>query len=165
MNSILNHCHDGAGADWIIIAFYAIAVACMLTSAVVSRSSMIRTAALLITAAWAYSLFAYLYIGKASYFVLAFVIDAMLAYRFRIMAQRDLFPVALFYICLVEMAFICFAFAVVMDNFWIVFWLNRIFDLTLLYIIGSSLLRSRYLRRAGDKKNRLGGWRAQFAAT
>ena len=32
MDCILNHCHDGADGDWILIVYYAVAVSCMLVS-------------------------------------------------------------------------------------------------------------------------------------
>ena len=164
MDCILNHCHDGADGDWILIIYYAMAVAFMLVSALISKSKMIRSAALLITAAWVYSLFAMLYIGGRSYLYVAVMINCLLAWRFWMMAQRDFFPMALFLIVIFENLFLGFAIATSFDWWWTIFTLNRLFELMLLYIIASSLFRLRVLKGANEKREPQRGWRAQFAA-
>ena len=164
MDCILNHCHDGADGDWILIVYYAVAVSCMLVSALFSKSKMIRSAALLITAAWAFSLFAMLYIGGAAYLYVAVMINCVLAWRFFRLAQRDLFPIVLLLIVICENLFLGFAIATSFDWWWTIFTLNRLFELMLLYIIGSSLFRMRVLKSVDENRKPPRGWRAQFAA-
>ena len=164
MDCILNHCHDGADSDWVLIVYYALAVVCMLASAFLSKSKMIRTAAFLITAAWVYSLFAMLYIGGAAYLYVAIMINCALAWRFWIMAQHDLFPIVLLLIVICETLFLGFAIATSFDWWWTIFTLNRLFELILLYIIGRSMFRMRVLKSMNEKRKPPRGWRAQFAA-
>lgn len=145
MECILNHCHDSIAADVAVTIFYSLAVGIMIVFALLSQSRAIQTAALLLASVWLISLLYYLIIGGARHYALIFMLDGALAYQFWRMAQREMFPVFLFYLMLADMAFILFAFAISLEHFWFMFMLNRNFDATLLYIIGSSIYRIRKL--------------------
>ena len=78
------------------------------------------------------------------------------------MAQLTVFPAGLCLILLGEIAFLLAAKAVALDAYWTSFWLNRIFEITLLYVIGGSLLRLRLLRGEAQGQERAHGRRKHF---
>ena len=86
-------------------------------------------------------LFAFFYLNGPSYFLVAVMLDTILAYHFWRMAKVELFPAPLCIILLFEITFIVFATSVGLANHATLFVLNRIFELILLYLIGCSLFR------------------------
>lgn len=153
MNCILNHCHAQISNDFLVIGAYSAAVLTMVILASLARSKSIRTAALLIAGSWVISSFAFFYFDARSAILLtAILIDLPLAWRFRQMTNSTVFPFALCLIMLGEVVFVLTAAAVALDTYWLLFGLNRIFEITLLYVIGCSLLRLRLLR-AGEQDN------------
>jgi len=119
----------------------------MIACALRSKSKTIQNCAFLIGGSWLIMIVAYFYLDHAAvYFALTLTLDALLACCFWRMAQRTVFPAGLCLILLGEIAFLLAAKAVAIDVYWTSFWLNRIFEITLLYIIGGSLLRLRLLR-------------------
>ncbi len=147
MHCILNHCHAQLANDILVVGFYATAVLTMIACALLSQSNTIWNCALLIGGSWLISLFAFFYLdGPAALFAVTLIIDICLAWRFWRMAQRDVFPAGLCLILIGEITFVLAAKAVALDAYWTTFGLNRIFEITLLYVIGSSLLRQHLLR-------------------
>ncbi|MEQ1931996.1 MAG: hypothetical protein ABL957_15900 [Parvularculaceae bacterium] len=147
MDCILNHCHALMANDILVVGFYGTAVLTMIACAFLSKSNTIRKCALLIGGSWLITIFGYFYLDRPAAFIAATLfVDSFLAWRFWRMAQRDVFPAGLCLILTGEIAFVLAAKAVALDAYWTAFWLNRIFEITLLYIIGGSLLRLRLLR-------------------
>lgn len=147
MNCILNHCHAPLANDILIVGFYGTAVLTMIACAMVARSNTIRRCAFLIGGSWIITIFSYFYLDSpAAFSAVTLIVDALLACRFWRMAQCSVFPAGLCLILIGEIAFVLAAKTVALDAYWTAFWLNRIFEITLLYIIGGSLLRLRLLR-------------------
>jgi hypothetical protein len=147
MNCILNHCHAQISNDSLVIGAYGAAVLTMLILASFARSKSIRTAAFLIAGSWVMSSFAFFYFDARFAIILtAILIDLPLAWKFRQMTNSRVFPSALCLLMLGEVLFVLAAAAVALDTYWLVFGLNRIFEITILYVIGCSLLRLRLLR-------------------
>lgn len=146
MDCILNHCHDGADGDWILIIYYALAVTSMVVFALLSQSKTIQTAALMISGVWLFSILSFLAVGGAKYFALVVLLDGALAYQFWRMSRTEFFPAPLCCFMIADILFILIASVFSMTEFWKIFILNRIFELTLIYIIGSSIYRIRKLR-------------------
>ena len=136
----------------------------MVTLAICAKSTSILKVALLICSAWLFSLFSFLYIDVPAYFLLAIIIDSVLAFQFWRMAQFEIFPVILCVIMLCEVGFLATAVAVSFDDYWTIFVLNRSFELMLLYVIGSSIYRIHGLRYDKEKQEPPRVWRLQFIA-
>ena len=163
MDCILNHCHAQITTDILITGFYGTAVLAMIACALRSRSKTIQDCAFLIGGSWLIMIVAYFYLDHAAaYFALTLTLDALLACCLWRMAQRTVFPLGLCLILLGEIAFLLAAKAIAMDVYWTSFWLNRIFEITLLYIIGGSLLRLRLLRGEAQGQERAHGRRKHF---
>jgi hypothetical protein len=77
------------------------------------------------------------------------LIDAALVAYFLSAARRRLFPVPLFLIYEFEIAYYLYATLADTSYYWIAFTANRLFELSLIYIIGCSIYRIRALRRRG----------------
>lgn len=80
------------------------------------------------------------------------------------MAQRRILAAALCLIYLAEIVFIITALSVGISTWWTLFTLNRLFELTLLYLIGCSAFRLYLRRRQAKSHTPLTGWRANFVA-
>lgn len=146
MNCILNHCHEQIAVDYVVIAYYAVAVGVMIVFSLLSQSKTIRIAALMISGVWLFSILYYLAIGGVQYFTLVVLMDGLLAYQFWRMSKAEAFPAALCCLMIADIAFITTAAAFSLAEFWMIFVLNRIFELTLAYIMGASIYRIRKLR-------------------
>ncbi len=163
MDCILNHCHAQMATDILIAGFYGTAVLAMIACALRSKSKTNQDCALLIASSWLVTIVAYFYLDHAAaYFALTLTLDALLACCFWRMAQRTVFPAGLYLIQLGEIAFLLAANAVAVDTYWTSFWLNRIFEITLLYVIGGSLLRLRLLHGEAQGQERAHGRRKHF---
>ncbi len=163
MDCILNHCHAQITTDILITGFYGTAVLAMIACALRSKSKTIQDCAFLIGGSWLVTILAYYYLDHAAaYFALTLALDALLACCFWRMAQRTVFPAGLCLILIGEIAFLLAAMAVAIDVYWTSFWLNRIFEITLLYIIGGSLLRLRLLHSEAQGHECAHGRRKHF---
>ena len=164
MECILNHCHDGIGGDYLVIGFYVTAVSFLFIMAFLSRSNSIQTAATLIAGSWIFSAAYFFYIGGAGYYLLVILINLLLAFRFLKMSQVQLFPVVLCAIFFMEAGFLTIARTVSFEPYWTIFILNRVFELSLLYIIGCSIHRIRKFRPATEKQPLTHGSNVPFIA-
>lgn len=163
MDCILNHCHAQMANDILVVGFYGTAVLTMIACAFLARSITIWNCALLIGGSWLISLFAFFYLeAPAALAVVTLIVDSCLAWRFWRMAQRDVFPGGLCLILIGEIAFVLAAKAVALNAYWTTFGLNRIFEITLLYLIGGSLLRLRLLREEEQVPEQSHGRRKLF---
>lgn len=150
--------------DVAVIVFYAMAVGAMIIFAWLSQSKTVQTAALMITGAWLISLIYFLYFGGSQYYVLTLLLDFVLAFQFWRMARKEIFPVALCFLMIGEVLFLFSAAAISLSSFWIVFGLNRIFELTLAYVIGCSIYRIRKLETPPGNAARGDDLRLKFIA-
>lgn len=148
--------------DILVVGFYGTAVIVTVALALLANSRSIRTAAILIGGAWAFSIFTFFYLNPTGYFLVAVMLDTLLAYHFWRMARVEIFPAALCVILLFEISFIVFAEAAALAPFWTMFVLNRIFELTLLYLIGCSFFRIHIRRLQKNSDQPITGWRANF---
>lgn len=162
MGCILNRCTDQVASDLLVIAYYATFVLVAVGLSYLALSRSIRTAASLIGIAWAFGLFAFFYLNGPSYFLVAVMLDTILAYHFWRMAKAQLFAAPLCLIFLFEIAFVTFTQAVGFSTFWTMFVLNRLFELTLLYLIGCSFFRIRIMRLQKKLKEPITDWRVRF---
>jgi len=162
MTCILNYCSGQPTADLLVIFYYLTAVLATLGLAYRANSRMVRTAASLVGICWAFGLFAWLYLGVASYYLVAVMLDTILAYQFWRIGKISLFAVPLFYFQMLDIAFIVFAQSVGLSNFMTMFVLNRGFELTLLYLSGCSLFRLHVLHLQKTSKEPITDWRVRF---
>lgn len=163
MDCILNFCDAQNATDILITGFYGTAVLVMIACALRSRSKTIQDCALLIGGSWLITIVAYFNLSQSATFsAVTLSADIFLAWRFWRMAQRSVFSAGLCLILIGEIAFVVAAKAVALDAYWTAFWLNRIFEITLLYIIGGSLLRLRLLRGEAQGQERAHGRRKHF---
>lgn len=151
MECLLNHCHEEIATDVAVIIFYATAVGAMIVFAWLSQSKTVQTAALMIAGAWIFTVLYYFYIDGPSYYAMTLTLDGLLAYQFWRMSLKQTFPVALCLLMLGEVLFLFGAAAISLDPYWIIFTLNRAFELTLAYIIGCSIYRIRKLKMPNEK--------------
>jgi len=162
MGCVLNRCTDHIASDLLVVAYYATFVLLAVGLSYLANSRSIRTAASLIGIVWALGLFAFFYLNITSYFLVAVMLDTILAYHFWRMAKVELFAAPLYLILLFEITFIAFTQAVGLSSFSTMFALNRLFEATLLYLIGCSLFRIHVLRLQKKSKEPITGWRAKF---
>lgn len=164
MGCILNYCSGHPSADLLVILYYLTAVLIAVGLSYKAGSKLIRTAASLVGICWAFGLFAFLYVDIATYFLSAVMLDTILAFQFWRMGKKALFAVPLFYLIMFEIAFIVFAQGAGLSTYAIMFILNRVFELTLLYLIGCSLFRFHVLRLQKASNEPITDWRARFVA-
>ncbi len=164
MQCIFDYCKANLSGDLLVVAYYATLVLITLVAAFLSRSRVIRVAALLITGAWVLGTFSFFYLKLPAHYVVAIALDATLGFCFWRMAQRRILAAALCLIHLAEIAFITAALSAGLSTWWTLFTLNRLFELTLLYLIGASLFRLHLRRRQSRSQAPLTGWRANFMA-
>ncbi|MGD9800365.1 MAG: hypothetical protein AB7F91_17980 [Parvularculaceae bacterium] len=164
MQCIFDYCKADLSGDLLVVAFYAALVLITLVAAFLSRSRVLRTAALLIASAWVLGTLSFFYLKPPAHYVVAIALDATLAFCFWRMAQRRILAAALCLIHLAEIAFITAALSAGLSTWWTLFTLNRLFELTLLYLIGASLFRLHLRRRYANSQAQLTGWRANFIA-
>lgn len=162
MGCILNRCNDHVAGDLLVVAYYAAFVLTAVRLSYLANSRSIRTAASLIGIAWAFGLFAFFYLNPPSYFLVAVMLDTILAYHFWRMAKVEIFPAPLCIILMVEITFITFSQAAGLSHYATMFILNRIFEATLLYLIGCSVFRIRLLRHQRNSKSPITDWRVRF---
>lgn len=162
MGCILNRCTDHVASDLLVVAYYASFVLFAVGLSYLAQSRSIRTAASLIGIAWAFGLFAFFYLNGPGYFLVAVMLDTILAYQFWRMAKISIFPAPLCFIFLVEIAFVTFTQVVGFSTFWTMFVLNRLFEITLLYLIGCSFFRIRITRLQKKSKEPITDWRVRF---
>jgi hypothetical protein len=162
MQCIFDYCKIDLSGDLFVVAFYATAVLITLGASHLARSRAIRTAAMLIGGAWVFGTFSFFSLKLPAHYFVAVMLDATLALCFWRMAHRQIFPAALCAIHLAEIAFIAVALSAGLSTWWTLFALNRLFELTLLYLIGCSIFRL-YLRSRHSKTQAPPtGWRANF---
>lgn len=159
---ILNYCKDDLSGDLLVVAFYGTAVLITLGLSFVARSRSIRTAAMLISGAWTFGLFAFFYVKVPAYFLVAVMLDTVLAFHFWRMAKVEIFAAPLCLIMLLEITVVTFSHAVGLTTYATLFTMNRFFELTLLYLIGCSLFRIHILRLQRKSDQPITGWRAKF---
>lgn len=164
MECIFDYCEADLSGDLLVVAYYATLVLITLVAAFLSRSRVIRTAAVLIAGAWVLGAFSFFYLRPPSHYVVAIALDATLAFCFWRMAQRRSLAAVLCLIHLVDIGFIVAAVSSSLPTWWTLFTLNRLFELTLLYLIGASLFRLHLLRRQAKSGAPFTGWRANFMA-
>ena len=164
MQCIFSYCKDDLSGDLLVVGFYAILVLITLGAAFLARSRVIRNAALLIGAAWAVGIFSFFSLRLPAHYLVAIALDATLAFCFWRMAQRRILAAVLCLVHLVEIAFLMAAMSAGLSTWWTLFTLNRLFELTLLYLIGCSLFRLYIRRRSAKSPAPLTGWRANFMA-
>ena len=162
MTCILNYCSGHAAADYLVIFYYFAAVALACGLSYLAHSKAIRTAASLIAIAWAFGLFAYLYLAGPGYFLVAVMLDTVLLFQFWRMGRVSIFPVPLFYLLMFEIAFIVLSQSVGMTNFATMFVLNRVFEAMLVYLIGCSLFRMHVTRLQEKSAAPITDWRVRF---
>lgn len=162
MQCIFGYCKEDLSSEIFVVAYYAALVLAAVGLSLLARSRAIRTAALLIAGAWALSLFAFFYVRIPAYFPVVVILDAVLAYRFGRMAKVHFFPAPLCVLQLVEIAFVAVAVTAGLPTYWTLFVMNRLFELTLIYLIGCALFRIHLLRRQRKSKTPITGWRANF---
>lgn len=117
-----------------------------------ARSKLILAAALALGLNWLISLY-WWWTGAAHGHVWGLAInDAVLAAFFWRLSRRKWFPVPLFFI---EAVLLCYygyvAIFGVKTWFWISAFINRLFDLELIYVAACALYRIRALRRARER--------------
>ena len=164
MECILNYCSGHVGADLMVIAYYLTAVLIAVGLSYVGRSKLVRSVASLVGICWAFGLFAFLYMNTASYFLVAVMLDTILAYQFWRIGRNSFFTVPLFYLMMVEIAFIVFSQGVGLPTYWTLFVLNRIFELTLLYLIGCAIFCIRLRQAQRKSEEPITDWRVRFIA-
>ena len=164
MTCIVNYCSGHAAADYLVIFYYFAAVAIAYGLSFLANSKAIRTAASLIAVAWAFGLFAYLYLAGPGYFLVAVMLDTILVFQFWRMGRVSIFPVPLFYLLMFEMAFIVLSQSVGMTTFATMFVLNRVFEAMLVYLIGCSLFRMYITRLQRKSSEPITDWRVRFVA-
>lgn len=164
MQCIFDYCKADLSGDLLVVGYYATLVLITLVAAFLSRSRVIRTAASLIAGAWVLGTFSFFYVKLPAHYVVALALDATLALCFWRMAQRRILAAALCIIHLAEIAFIAAALSAGLSTWWTLFTLNRLFELTLLYLIGVSLFRLHLRRRHSKSGAPFTGWRANFIA-
>ena len=118
----------------------------MVVFALLSQSITIQKAALMIAGVWLFSILHFLAVGGAQYFALVVLLDGALAFQFWRMSKAKFFPAPLCCFMIADVVFIVLASVFSVTEFWKIFILNRIFELTLAYMIGSSIYRIRKLR-------------------
>ena len=106
----------------------------------------------------------FFYFRPPSHYLVAIVLDAMLAFCFWRMARRRSLAAVLCLIHLVDIGVIVAALSSSFPTWWTLFTLNRLFELTLLYLIGASLFRLHLRRRQANSRAPLTGWRANLMA-
>ncbi len=164
MQCIFDYCKADLSGDRLVVAFYATLVLFTLGAACLSRSRVICAAAVLIATAWAIGTFSFFYLRLPAHYLIAVALDATLAFCFWRMAQRRILAAALCLIHLAEIAFIAAAMSAGLSTWWTLFTLNRLFELTLLYLIGAALFRLHLRQRYAKLQAPLTGWRANFMA-
>lgn len=93
---------------------------------------------------WAFSIQFWL-LFKGPHLKLSFlVVDVALAVAFFQLSRGRWFPAPLFFLHLLIIAFHVYALAVAQSPFWMMAFLNRTFDLALLYIIACAVYRIRH---------------------
>ncbi len=162
MQCIFSYCKEDLSGDLLVVAFYATVVLVTVCLSFLARSRSIRTAACLIGGAWAFGLFAFFYVKVPAYYLVAVMLDTMLAYHFWQMAKVEIFPAALYLILLFEIAFVTFALAAGLSTYWTLFVMNRLFEVTLVYLIGCALFRIHIRRRQEKSQSPITGWRLKF---
>lgn len=165
MGCILNYCREPLWGDLLVVAFYGAAVTLMLVLATLARLKSLRMAAALIGWLWVVGLLYFFYFDGPLYFPAAIFFDVLLARVFWRMSQDTVFATPLCVILIVEIAFNLSAIALSIDAYWRLFVLNRLFELTLLYVMGCSIFRIRLRRAARRGSPHPKGWRADFSAT
>ena len=162
MGCILNRCTDQIASDLLVVAYYATFVLVAVGLSYLAQSRSIRTAASLIGLGWVFGLFSFFYLNSSGYFLIAVMYDTLLAYHFWRMAKASIFPAPLCMLLMLEIAFIVFAQAVGLSTYATLFVLNRLFELTLLYLIGCSFFRIRIMRLQKKLKEPITDWRVRF---
>jgi hypothetical protein len=164
MQCIFEYCKADLSGDLLVVAYYATLVLITLVAAFLSRSRVIVNAAVLIAGAWVLGSFSFFYLRLPAQYLVAVALDATLAFCFWRMAQRRVLAAVLCLIHLVEIGFIVAAVSSSFSTWWTLFTLNRLFELTLLYLIGASLFRLHLRRRHAKSGAPFTGWRANFMA-
>ena len=119
----------------------------------VAQSRQIVAAAVALALGWGFSLL-WFWTGSRSGHVWGYaVIDAALAAYFWTSSQRRWFPVPLFFI---HAALVCYFVYVALVGlhtwFWIAAFVNRLFDVALVYVAGCAIYRIRALKQ---RRNRI----------
>lgn len=164
MGCILNYCSGHVAADLMIVAYYAAFVLTAVGLSYLAQSGAIRTAASLVGLGWVFSIFPFFYLNIEGYFLIAVMYDTIIAFQFWRMAKVSIFPAPLCLLLLFEITFLIFSQSVGFSTYATLFILNRLFELTLLYLIGCSLFRLHVRRLQKNSKEPITDWRVRFVA-
>ncbi len=162
MQCIFSYCKEDLSGDLFVVAFYATLVLVTLAISCLARSRSIRSAAILIAGAWVFSSFAFFYVKIPAYYLVAVMLDTVLAFHFWRMAKVSIFPAPLCILLMTEIALVTFAQAVGLSTYVTLFVLNRLFELTLLYLIGCSFFRIRLTHLQKKAIEPITDWRVRF---
>ena len=164
MNCILNHCHEQIATDVVVIVFYATAVSVMIVLAWLSQSKTVQATALMFAGFWLLTMTYFFYIDGMQYYALTLLVDCALAYQFWRMARTEIFPVVLCGLMVGQVLFLVGALSFSLNGYWIIFVLNRIFELTLAYIIGCSIYRIRKFETPAETRDHSADMGLKFIA-
>lgn len=162
MQCIFDYCKPDLSGDFRVVAFYATVVLVALGLSFAAQSKSIRAAAWLIAGAWLASILAFFAWRLPGYYGVELLLKAMLAWRFWRMAQREIFPAALFIVTIAESVFLLLTLAAGVSNYAILFVANRFFEASLLYLIGCALFRIHVRREQARKPAPIVDWRVRF---
>lgn len=118
----------------------------VLILAYAARLRVIFTAAQLLAAGWIFSVLAWRFLDGAQLHLALVLQDATLAYLFFRMSRGRWFPVALFAIHVLMLAHNLFVAAFGVPDIFVSMFLNRLFELALVYVGGCALYRIRVRR-------------------
>lgn len=164
MQCIFDYCKADLSGDLLVVGFYATLVLITLFAAFLSQSRVIGIAAMLIAGAWLMCTLSFFYFKPPAHYLVAIALDATLAFCFWRMARRRSLAAVLCLIHLVDIGVIVATVSFSFPTWWTLFTLNRLFELTLLYLIGVSLFRLHLRRRQSKSGAPFTGWRANFLA-
>ena len=164
MQCIFDYCKADLSGELFVVAYYATFVSITVASAQAARSRSIRRAASIIAGAWLIGILSYFALKIPGHYAVAFALPAGLALNFRRAAATEIFSAPLYLLQLVQISFLATALTFGVSTYWTLFGLNRLFELTLLYVIGCSVFRMAMRRRQEKSGIPLTGWRANFVA-
>jgi hypothetical protein len=146
-----NPARGGGAVDpgaWIVVLAYGVAVFAVTLLACLSRSRQILTAAAAVACGWLFSSLWYFAAANSGEIWGAAGVDCVLAIFFWRQSRGRWFPVPLFFIHAGFLLYYAYTALLTLDVwFWIAAFVNRLFDLVLLYIGGCAIYRIRALRK------------------
>ncbi len=164
MSCFGSFCFREITQDSLIILSYGAAVAIMLGAAFSASSRTLRRSASMIAIAWLITIACFLSSRGVPLFAEQLALDVVLACLFRRMARFEIFPAILCVLFVGEAIFIAAGLAAALDPYWIMFTLNRVFELTLVFITGCSLFRIAYRKSRPARRKSSAADRMQYLA-